>query len=143
MVLVPFLEFPAVFFNGGPDDKPVSRSGELFVGSGTVMAEGELVQTGVRALSPVSGEVVWEYKMPQRVGSGQIGGVLTTAGDVAFVGDYETFYALDVHTGKPLWHVSLGGRINTGPVSFAVKGRQMVVISAGSTVFAFALPNPE
>jgi alcohol dehydrogenase (cytochrome c) len=143
MVLVPFLEFPAVFFNGGPEDKPVAKSGELFVGSGTVMAEGESVQTGVRALSPLSGDVVWEYKMPQRVGAGQIGGVLSTAGDVAFVGDYETFYALDVRAGKLLWRVNLGGRINTAPVSYSVDGRQMVVISAGSMVLAFALPKPE
>src|SRR5262249_45201570 len=61
LVFVPFLEFPAVFFNGGPDREVQSKPGKLFVGSGTVMAEGERIHTGVRALAPISGEKVWEY----------------------------------------------------------------------------------
>jgi alcohol dehydrogenase (cytochrome c) len=39
-----------------------------------------------------------------------------------------------------LWRESLGGQINSGPMSYAVNGRQYVAIAAGSALFAFALP---
>ena len=35
---------------------------------------------------------------------------------------------------------SLGGQINSAPMSFAVDGRQYIAIAAGSALFAFALP---
>ena len=50
-----------------------------------------------------------------------------------------TFFALDARTGALLWKVALGGQINSGPMSYAVNGRQYVTVAAGTASFAFAL----
>jgi hypothetical protein len=39
-----------------------------------------------------------------------------------------------------LWKASVGGQINSGPMTYAAGGRQLVTIAAGSALFAFALP---
>ena len=45
-------------------------------------------------------------------------GVLTTASDVAFTGGREGYFvALDARRGDLLWKVSLGGQINSGPMT--------------------------
>ncbi len=68
-------------------------------------------------------------------------GVLSTAGDLVFGGGREGYFlALDARTGELLWRESLGGQINSAPMSFAVDGRQFIAIAAGSALFAFALP---
>jgi alcohol dehydrogenase (cytochrome c) len=68
------------------------------------------------------------------------GGVLTTAGDVLFSGGKEGyFFALDARTGTLLWKIALGGQINSGPMSYAVNGRQYVTVAAGTGLFTFAL----
>lgn len=101
----------------------------------------------IRALNPKTGERVWEHKMHTKPWSG----VLTTAGKVLFgstggwigrekVAMESFFFSLDVETGKELWRINLGGTMSSNPMTFSVKGKQMVVMPAGSGVFAFALP---
>jgi len=48
--------------------------------------------------------------------------------------------ALDPTTGKTLWHVYLGGRMESDPETFELDGRQYLVVSAQNLLFAFALP---
>jgi alcohol dehydrogenase (cytochrome c) len=50
------------------------------------------------------------------------------------------FFALDAESGKPLWDFNVGGAIRANPITYAVDGKQYVMISAGTTMFAFALP---
>ena len=91
----------------------------------------------VRAYDPNTLDPVWEFRM----GDITWGGVLTTAGDVVFSGGKEGyFFALDAESGELLWRASLGGQVNSGPMSYAVDGRQYVAIAAGSSLFTFALP---
>lgn len=72
------------------------------------------------------------------------GGVLTTAGDVVFSGGKEGyFFALDARTGDLLWKASVGGEVNAGAMSYSVNGRQYVTIAAGSSLFAYALPQAQ
>ena len=69
-------------------------------------------------------------------------GVLSTAGDLVFAGGMEgTFFALDARTGERLWHVNLGGPNASGPISYAVDGKQYVVGTGQGTMFVFALPD--
>ena len=90
----------------------------------------------VRAYDPDTLEPVWEFKMTDITW----GGVLTTAGDLAFGGGREGYFlALDARTGELLWRESLGGQINAGAMSYAVNGKQYVAIAAGSALFSFAL----
>lgn len=91
----------------------------------------------VQAFDPKTGERKWEFKMNDITWAG----VLTTDSDLLFSGGREGyFYALDDRTGKLLWKISLGGQINSGPMSYAVNGRQYIAVSAGTALFTFALP---
>jgi alcohol dehydrogenase (cytochrome c) len=91
----------------------------------------------IRAYDPNTLDPKWEYRMADITW----GGVLSTAGDLVFGGGREGYLlALDGRNGELLWRSSLGGQINSAPMSFAVNGRQYVAIAAGSALFAFALP---
>ncbi|HEX3753447.1 MAG TPA: PQQ-binding-like beta-propeller repeat protein [Rhizomicrobium sp.] len=58
--------------------------------------------------------------------------VLSTGGGLAFVGDYDrSFKAVDVKTGKTLWHTQLGTTVQGYPVSFSVDGKQYVAVTTG------------
>ena len=58
--------------------------------------------------------------------------VLTTDGGLAFIGDFNRqFKAVDVKTGKILWHTRLGNTVQGYPVSFSVDGRQYVAVTTG------------
>ncbi|HXJ39605.1 MAG TPA: PQQ-binding-like beta-propeller repeat protein, partial [Bryobacteraceae bacterium] len=77
----------------------------------------------IRALDPKTGEKKWDFKMVNYTESG----VLTTASDLLFGGGMEgTFVALDARNGNVLWHVNLGGTVSSGPITYAVDGRQYV-----------------
>ena len=90
----------------------------------------------VRALDPHTLRPKWEFKMNDITWSG----VLTTASDLVFSGGKEGyFYALDARSGELLWKVALGGQVNSGPMSYAVDGRQYIAVAAGNALFTFAL----
>jgi alcohol dehydrogenase (cytochrome c) len=58
--------------------------------------------------------------------------VLSTGGNVAFVGDYDRrFRAVDVKTGKTLWMSRLGTTVQGYPISFSVDGRQYIAVTTG------------
>ena len=58
--------------------------------------------------------------------------VLSTAGGVAFVGDFDRhFKAVDVKTGKILWQTRLGTGVQGYPVSFSLDGRQYIAVTTG------------
>ena len=76
-----------------------------------------------------------------------------TAGELVFIGATnhdKKFHAFDKSTGKLLWETTLPASGNATPATYAVKGRQFVVIatgvgrsgasSSGGTYVAFALP---
>jgi alcohol dehydrogenase (cytochrome c) len=92
----------------------------------------------VRAFDPHTLEKKWEFKMNDITWAG----VLTTASDLVFSGGKEGyFFALDARNGELLWKLALGGQVNSGPMSYAINGRQYVTIAAGNSLFAFALRN--
>ena len=67
-------------------------------------------------------------------------GILTTASDLLFSGGRDGyFFALDARTGALLWKVAVGGVLASGPMTYAVKGRQYVAVAAGNCLFTFAL----
>ena len=90
----------------------------------------------VRAFDPATGQKKWEYKM----GDTTWAGVLTTASDLLFSGGRDGyFFALNAKTGELLWRMSLGGQVNSGPMTYSVNGKQYVAIAAGTSLFSFAL----
>jgi quinohemoprotein ethanol dehydrogenase len=72
------------------------------------------------------------------------GGVLSTAGNLIFVGDAGgTLHAFDPATGKSLWQGTMQAGVAT-PVTYSIDGKQYVSVLAGTTkgrVFTFALAN--
>ena len=58
--------------------------------------------------------------------------VLTTAGGVGFVGDYDRrFRAIETATGKTLWQTRLTTSVQGHVVSFAVDGKQYIAVETG------------
>jgi alcohol dehydrogenase (cytochrome c) len=90
----------------------------------------------VQAFDPKTGMKKWEFKMTDVTDSG----ILTTASDLVFSGGREGyFFALDARTGAMLWKTSVGGAVSSGPVSYAIAGRQHIAIAAGNAIFVYAL----
>ena len=111
--------------------------GEQYTGGGGENAGPiENYHSAIRAIDPVSGDVRWEYPIAPRSTSG----LLTTAGDLVFGGTVDGyFFAIDAVSGEELWHVAVGARVHSAPVTYSVNGEQFVTIAAGNVVFTFGL----
>ena len=118
-------------------DTPDANVGDRTMG-GTVAPVG--TRTGaLRAVDPLTGARKWEVKYD---GPGWAG-VTATAAGVVFSGDHQgTFMAVDSSTGKVLYTYGTGAPIFGPPTTFMLDGRQWVVMPAGLTLTAFALPSP-
>jgi alcohol dehydrogenase (cytochrome c) len=105
--------------------------------SGTFNYRKEGEQYGaIRAMDPKTGEKKWEFRMDDVTDAG----VLTTASDLLFSGGREGyFFALDARSGALLWKTAVGGRVQSGPMTYSVNGRQYVAVAAGNSLFAYAL----
>ena len=90
----------------------------------------------IQAIDPKTGQQRWEFRMTDVTDSG----VLSTASDLVFAGGREGyFFALDAKNGTMLWKSMVGGQVASGPITYAVNGRQYVAISAGNNTFVYAL----
>jgi PQQ-dependent dehydrogenase (methanol/ethanol family) len=108
-----------------------------------------------------TGELRVLYSQPQA----SAGSALVTAGDLVFWGDQNRrFRAFDAETGKVLWESVVGGMVMNSTISYAVNGKQYVMVFTGegqsvtagplgltrhtmpravrghNSIFAFALP---
>ena len=71
---------------------------------------------------------LWSFEQP----ASYLTSVLTTAGNVLFVGDMDRkFRAHDVRDGKILWETRLGTSVQGFPITYMVNGEQYVAVSAG------------
>jgi alcohol dehydrogenase (cytochrome c) len=92
----------------------------------------------LEAIDYKTGKIRWTHELGPG-GSGA--GVLTTDSGLTFTGDAPgNFLALDTSTGKTLWHAGSGARIGSSPISYELDGRQYLLTSSGSVLFAWALP---
>jgi len=93
----------------------------------------------LRAIDYKTGKAVWRHEFPGVTGAGGSGGILSTAGRLVFTGDGGgNLVAFDATTGKPLWHSRIGSPSNA-PQTFAIGGKQHIVVAVGDTLYAFAL----
>jgi alcohol dehydrogenase (cytochrome c) len=92
----------------------------------------------IEAIDYQTGKIRWTHEL----GTGPpTAGILTTGSGLLFTGDLKgNVLVLETGTGKTLWHAGLGGRISTSPISYELGGRQYVLLSAGTVLFAWALP---
>jgi alcohol dehydrogenase (cytochrome c) len=134
---VPSFDGPMLFFRSG---RPEPVTGEQYLGGSYQSVAGEPPVARVKALSPISGEVLWEYR-PRTNESRPIMGLLSTAGDLVFASHGSSLIALDAASGALLWQFDTGQPIKAAPMSFVVGGRQHVGVAAGSLLLAFSLPD--
>lgn len=118
----------------------------------------------LNAINLNTGKYVWKIPLGEypklaakgllNTGSENYGGPLVTAGGLVFIGATvrdSKFHAYDKATGTLLWEATLPAAGNATPATYAVNGRQYVVIAAGGgkwgapsggSYVAFALPRP-
>jgi alcohol dehydrogenase (cytochrome c) len=102
-------------------------------------ADYDLWSKGVlQAIDYQTGKIKWAHELGQGTPTA---GVLTTASGLTFTGDVRgNVLALETSTGKTLWHAGSGGRMSTSPITYELGGRQYLLTSSGTVVFAWALP---
>jgi len=113
--------------------------GQSFYGGGTRRSPGDTSAKFLRALDPRTGKMVWEVA---GLGGGILAsGVMSTAGGLVFFGDSPggAFVAADARSGQLLWHFNTGQPWKSGPMTYAINGRQYIGVTAGSTVIVFSL----
>jgi alcohol dehydrogenase (cytochrome c) len=90
----------------------------------------------IRAMDPLTGDRKWEYKLSDVTDSG----ILTTASDLLFTGGREGYFmAMNARNGELLWKANVGGAVASGPISFAVDGKQYIAVSAGNSLLVYGL----
>jgi alcohol dehydrogenase (cytochrome c) len=93
----------------------------------------------VRAFDARDGKLVWEFKTL----SPQHGSMLTTAGDLVFIGDTQGYFtAFHGRTGKVLWKMNTGAAgqgISAPAITYLLDGKQQVAVVAGTSLYTFQL----
>lgn len=95
----------------------------------------------LEAIDYKTGMIRWTHELGPR---GSDAGVLTTDSGLTFTGDaMGNFLAFDSAGGKTLWHAGSGSHIVSSPTTYELDGRQYVLMSSGSVLFAWALPEQD
>lgn len=112
--------------------------GQGFTGGGQELDPKVGTPGAVRALEATTGTMKWNF--PLHTGSSATG-VMATGGGVVVAASHDgNLILLDSKTGRELWHYQTGAAIKSGPISYAVDGKQYIAIAAESALFTFALP---
>ncbi|HYL68486.1 MAG TPA: PQQ-dependent dehydrogenase, methanol/ethanol family [Candidatus Limnocylindria bacterium] len=120
-----FVGMPQAFHPGHP-----------YIGSVYFKPADERPWGALRAIDPLSGQIKWDFKYV----SPPWAGALSTAGGLVFSGDMEGYFiAFDARSGKELWHFGTGAPVYASPMTYALDGKQHVVIASGGALFSFAL----
>ena len=103
-------------------------SGKLWLGGAFKVIPTEEQWGNITAVDYNTGKIRWQVKTPQPM----IGGILATAGGLVFTGEGNgQFKAYDAETGSTLWQFQAGAGVNAPPSSYAVGGKQYIVVGAG------------
>jgi quinoprotein glucose dehydrogenase len=122
---------------------------------------------GIRAISLKTGKTLWDRPfgtarrngpfglsshLPIDIGTPNNGGAVVTAGGLIFISAStdDLIRAIDLKTGKTVWHASLPAGGQATPIVYSIDGREYLVIVAaghhfmetpeGDAVIAYALP---
>jgi alcohol dehydrogenase (cytochrome c) len=115
------------------------RPGEQYLLGSWQHPRGDPPVASVKALSPTTGKIVWEYR-PSPNNPRPATGLLGTGGDLVFVSQGTRLVALDAAAGAELWQFDTGQPIEAAPISFLVDGRQHIAVAAGALLLTFSLP---
>ena len=102
--------------------------GKLWLGGAFKVIATEASFGNVTAVDYNTGKIAWQVKTPLPM----MGGALTTAGGLMFTGEGNGWFrAYDAKDGKVLWSFFAGAGVNAPAASYAVDGKQYVVVGAG------------
>jgi alcohol dehydrogenase (cytochrome c) len=91
----------------------------------------------LRAIDFRTGRIAWDHAIGDGPGTA---GVLTTATGLTISGDTRTsVLALRSSNGATLWHENIG-KMQSAPITYAIDGKQYLVVGGGTSLYAFALP---
>jgi acido-empty-quinoprotein group A len=96
----------------------------------------------LEALDYKTGEVKWSHAYADDNLAFRLGGpgILTTAGNLLFTGDYKrNLIAFNATDGDILWHFPMLRPLSNGPETYLLDGRQYLIAGAGDTLYAFTL----
>ncbi len=111
-------------------NEPVSyKKGAAYLGAGFTIKPTNDEYIGVlRAIDPKTGQEVWRYKNYAPLW----GGVLTTAGNLVFIGNPEGYLmAFDAKTGEVKYKFNTGSGIVGSPVTWEMDGEQYISVVSG------------
>jgi len=111
-------------------NEPVNyKKGAAYLGAGfTIKPLFDDYIGSLKAINPVNGKTVWEYKN----NSPLWGGIMTTAGGLVFMGTPEGYFkAFNAKTGEELWKFQTGSGIVGSPITWEQDGEQYVTIVSG------------
>jgi alcohol dehydrogenase (cytochrome c) len=112
--------------------------GSMGLGGKTVAPVGA-APSALTAIDYRTGKAAWRHTFPGVTGTGGAGGILATAGDLVFTGDAGgNFVAFDAGKGAPLWHSRIG-TITNAPQTYALDGRQQLLVAVGDSLYTFAI----
>jgi alcohol dehydrogenase (cytochrome c) len=105
--------------------------GKLWLGGAFTNVPGGIQTGNVIAIDYNTGKIAWQVKTPQPM----IGGILATSGGLVFAGEGNGWFkAYNSTNGKVLWQFQAGAGVNAPPSSYAVGGKQYIVVGAGGNV---------
>jgi alcohol dehydrogenase (cytochrome c) len=93
-------------------------------------------KSAIRAIDYQTGAIKWNHEIGDGAGAA---GVLTTEAGLTFTGDNSgNALALRTSDGATLWHAAIG-RMGNSPISYALDGRQYVLVGGGGSLYAWTL----
>lgn len=102
--------------------------GKLWLGGAFKGVPGEPIWGALIAVDYNTGKIRWKVKKPEPV----FGGVLATAGGLVFTGEATgKFAAYDSSNGRELWSYQADAGVNAPASTYALDGKQYVVVGAG------------
>ena len=109
-------------------------------GSGAGVGESKRV---LEAIDPLTGKPVWVHEYPNLNNApGTVGAsLLATAGNLLVTGDdQKDLIIFSADKGQILWHQAVSANETNGPITYMLGGKQWIVMAAGDTLHAYALP---
>ena len=95
----------------------------------------------IRALDALTGARRWEFETFRSPGAylENVGGLLSTAGDLVFGAGKDLLLALDATDGRLLWSFKAGGEVHAAPITYLGGGRQRITVAAGQALLTFGI----
>jgi PQQ-dependent dehydrogenase (methanol/ethanol family) len=106
------------------------ESGALWLGSAFQGIATEKQYGLFSAIDVNTGDIAWQHKTDQPL----IGGSLSTAGGVTFVGEGNGYFdAFDSKSGALVWRFQTGAGVNAAPMAYDIGGTEYVAVASGGS----------